>query len=221
MKLLLLPGLDGTGELFATFIAAMAGVECRVVRYPVDRPMDYAARECLADREPCVLLGESFSGPVAIALAAENPPGLRGVVLCCSFASNPLPRLAPLRRVIGAAPAIKLPARWFAPWLYARHGTPELRRAHAQAMSRVSAATLRARVAAVLAADYRECLRRITVPMLYLQASEDRLIPRSALEDIRRIRRDVRVAKFDAPHFLLQTRAAECAAAVRDFLKDL
>jgi pimeloyl-ACP methyl ester carboxylesterase len=226
MKLVLLPGLDGTGELFEPFAMAMVGVDCRVVRYPVDRTLDYAghaafARETLPDREPFVLLGESFSGPVAIAIAAKDPPGLRGVVLCCSFASNPLPALAPLRRLISAAPAVKLPSRWFAPWLFARHGTPELRRAYVRAMSRVSAATLRARVAAVLSVDVREQLRQVAVPMLYLQATADRLIPGSALREIQRMRGDLRVARFEAPHFLLQTRPRECAGEIREFLDSL
>lgn len=226
MKLVLLPGLDGTGELFEPFATAMAGVDCRVVRYPVDRPLDYAghaaiARGSLPDREPFVLLGESFSGPVAIAIAADNPPGLRGVVLCCSSASNPLPALAPLRRLINVAPAVKLPPRWFAPWLFARQGTPQLRRAYMRAMSRVSAVTLRARAAAVLAVDVREELRRIPVPMLYLRATADRLFRRSALQEIQRVRGDLQVARFEAPHFLLQTRPHECAGEMRRFLGSL
>ncbi len=226
MKLLLLPGLDGTGELFTPFIKALDETDCEVIRYPPDRAMSYADHEAyvherLPSDQPFVLLGESFSGPVAISIAARSPANLLGVILCCSFVSNPLPVFGPLGRLIGVAPAVKLPARLFAPWLYGGHATPELRRAHVRAMSTVAASTLRARVAAVLAVDYRERLRRVAVPMLYLQARKDRLIPRSALQSIQRIRGDVQVSGVDGPHFLLQTRAQECAVNVRSFLASL
>jgi pimeloyl-ACP methyl ester carboxylesterase len=226
MKLVLLPGLDGTGELFSDFIQALTGLDPLVIAYPADREMDYAgheqhARERLPQDKPFVLLGESFSGPIAISIAASPPAQLRGIILCCSFAANPLPMFGPLSRLIARFPAMKIPSALFAPLLYGGHATPAVRRAHARAMSRVQAATLRARVAAVLAADYRSQLRKIEVPLLYLLATADRLIPRSALRSIEAIRPDVQVAEFDAPHFLLQTRAEQAALRVRSFLDQL
>jgi pimeloyl-ACP methyl ester carboxylesterase len=105
-----------------------------------------------------------------------------------------------------------------APWLYAGRATPELRRAHAQAMSRVAPSTLRARVAAILAVDYRPLLRRVEVPLMYLRAAKDRLIPESAGRSIRLLRPDIEVLEIDAPHFLLQTEPARCADAVMGFI---
>jgi pimeloyl-ACP methyl ester carboxylesterase len=64
-----------------------------VVRYP-DAPLDYEAHQQIAasslpqDR-PYILLGESFSGPIAIALAAQHPAGLLGCILCASFVKAP------------------------------------------------------------------------------------------------------------------------------------
>ena len=106
----------------------------------------------------------------------------------------------------------------FAPLLYAGHATPELRRAHAQAMSKVAAVTLRARVASILSVDYRARLRDIPVPMHYLRAASDRLVPLSALKEILRLKPAIEVVEFDAPHFLLQTLPRQGAAAVRKYL---
>src|SRR5436309_344825 len=99
VALVLLPGMHGTGELFAEFTAALGSEhEAIAVSYPQDRPLDYAQLESIvrsrlpADR-PFVILGESFSGPIAISIAASAPRGLRGIILCVSFAKNPLPRL--------------------------------------------------------------------------------------------------------------------------------
>jgi pimeloyl-[acyl-carrier protein] methyl ester esterase len=226
MKLVLIPGLDGTGDLFASFVAAMGDIECQVIAYPPGQPMDYRAheahvRERLPRDEGFVLLAESFSGPVGVAIAAAPPPGLRALILCCTFASNPLPVFGSMSRLLAAFPAVKIPPRLFAPLLYAGHGTTELRRAHAQAMAKVSAATLRARVAAILAVDYRSLLPDIRVPLLYLQASRDRIVPRSALKAIQRVRADLEIATFDAPHFLLQILPSQVAAQVRRFVRAL
>ncbi len=98
--LVLLPGLDGTGILFNQFVEAIE--PCvrtrRIVAYPPDEPLGYAelealTREALPRDRPCVVLGESFSGPIAIRLAAERPPQVVGLILCVTFAKNPYPLL--------------------------------------------------------------------------------------------------------------------------------
>jgi pimeloyl-[acyl-carrier protein] methyl ester esterase len=220
--LLLLPGLDGTGELFASFVAALRGHETHVIDYPRDRAMSYAAleefvREKLPRDRDYFLLAESFSGPIGISIAATTPSRLKGLILCGSFASNPLPDLAPLATLFGYLPAVRVPATWTAPWLYEGRETPELRRAHADAMSKVSREVIHARVSAVLAVDNRSLLARIRVPMLYLRATADRLVPLAAGRAIVDLRPDVEWVEIDAPHFMLQTEPEACARVVEKF----
>jgi pimeloyl-[acyl-carrier protein] methyl ester esterase len=222
--LVLLPGLDGTGELFGTFVQALTGVPTRVISYPVDRPMTYAEHEAfvrdqLPADEDYVLLAESFSGPVGISIAANAPLHLRGLILCCSFASNPMPALGFMAKFFSKLPALRVPPALAAPWLYAGRATPELRHAHASAMARVLPAVLRARVTAVLGVDCQPLLARIEVPVLYLRAKADRLIPAAASRAILELRPDVKLAEFDAPHFLLQTEPQACARAVENFME--
>jgi len=170
--LVLLPGLDGTGELFADFVSALDGIRTRVISYPADRAMDYAQHEAFARAklpadEDYVLLAESFSGPVGIAIAASRPPRLKGFILCVSFAANPLPLFSPFSRLLTALPAIRMPPALAAPWLYAGRATPELRRAHAAAMARVSPRVLAARRRDPVggpAAPARACRRADVVP---------------------------------------------------------
>src|SRR5438477_10571709 len=96
VKLILMPGMDGTGELFAPLLRALGdSMESSVLQYPADEPLGYAellprVRAEIPRRAPFVLLGESFSGPLALMLAAEAPAGLRGVILCASFATSPV-----------------------------------------------------------------------------------------------------------------------------------
>jgi pimeloyl-ACP methyl ester carboxylesterase len=223
MKLVLLPGLDGTGDLFAPFAAALEGNDVQIVRYPTDRAMDYAGHEAVAraqlPQDDFVLLAESFSGPIGIAIAASPPPGLRGLVLCATFASNPFPMFKLLGGMMRVLPMPKPPNSIAARWLFPGRGTPQLRGAFADAMRRVSRRTLGARIAAILAVDTRELLSRIAVPVLYLRANQDRVIQRASGLAILNLRPDIALAKFDAPHFLLQTEPVACAAAVLDFAR--
>ena len=74
MTLVLLPGMDGTGDLFAAFLSAPGcDLDVKVVSYPTDVALGYAdleafARAALPTDRPFVILGESFSGPIAISI---------------------------------------------------------------------------------------------------------------------------------------------------------
>ena len=112
--LVLLPGMDGSSDLFAAFVAALGdAVTPLVVSYPADQVLGYEglvdfARTRLPAGQAWVLLGESFSGPVAIALAAERPPGLCGMILSGTFRGIDIPVLylqAAHDRVVGRAAA--------------------------------------------------------------------------------------------------------------------
>jgi pimeloyl-ACP methyl ester carboxylesterase len=223
-RLVLLPGLDGTGELFTPLIGSLHGFPTQVIDYPADRAMSYAehvahVRAKLPRDEDFVLLAESFSGPIGIAIGASAPPNLRGLVLCVTFASNPLPTFGPLRRLMDVLPAVRFPPRLAAPWLYAGRATPELRHMYTRAMARVAPAVLKARVAAILGVDHRELLRRIAVPILYLRATADRLVSVAACRAIQRLRPNMEILELDAPHFLLQTEPDRCAAAIIGFMR--
>lgn len=217
LVLVLLPGMDGTGELFAPFIAALGDeFEVRVVRYPGDHlggyeELETLARAAIPQDRPYVLLGESFSGPIAIAIAASAPGQLRGLVLCCTFARNPQPGLALLKPFIGAVPFKALPAGWFV--------ARQMRAAFVRALDRVTAQALRARMRAVLAVDVSDRLAACDVPILYLRAMRDRLVPPAAASLIAGIKPETRVIDFDTPHFLLQTAPEQAASEVAAFVR--
>ena len=113
--LVLLPGLDGTGDLFAPVVDALGpSVPTQIVRYPLSDASDYAtceaiARAALPTDRSYVLLGESFSGPIAVSIAATAPPGLGGLILCSTFVCNPQPYLRPLRPLLSILPVHSAP----------------------------------------------------------------------------------------------------------------
>ncbi len=223
--LVLLPGLDGTGKLFSEFVRALGeGVESRVVTYPKDRPMGYDELETLVlaalpRDQPYVLLGESFSGPIAIRVAARSPAALAAVILCGTFAKNPFPWAKWAAPLAAYLPLKSLP-RWVrAPLMW---GSASPRRAPAQmerAITGVSPAVIRHRIAALLAVDESSSLARIRVPTLVIRAFGDRVISRAATRWLLRILPGAQLAELDGPHLLLQARPDECAAVVLRFMR--
>jgi pimeloyl-ACP methyl ester carboxylesterase len=227
MRLVLLPGMDGTGSLFSDFIAALEpGFEFTVVRYPSDRVLDYTeletiVRRFLPENCPYILLAESFSGPIGISIAASSPPGLVGLVLSCSFSRNPRPVLGAFRWLLELLPESRIPITVLSAFLLGRHSTVHLRSQLSEALDCLSKGVLKARLMAVLKVDVSGELTRIGVPMLYLGASEDRLVPRSASVHISRLAPEIRVAELSAPHLLLQTAPSAAAAVVSQFSREI
>lgn len=224
MKLVLLPGMDGTGDLFEPLLRCLPPrLEPIVVPYPLDRPSTYGELEGLVrdtlptDDEPYAILGESFSGPVAIGLAASEPRGLVALILSCSFARNPYPKLARLGALVGALPTHRLVfvARSM---LLGSYSTDECRSALESALAKVTPEVIGTRLREVLAVDVTEKLPSLRVPILYLRATRDRAVPKSALEEIQRHSTLVQSVDIDGPHGLLQVKPGAAAAVIDRFL---
>ncbi|PXX46821.1 pimeloyl-ACP methyl ester carboxylesterase [Undibacterium pigrum] len=224
MTIVLLPGMDGTGTLYAPLHAALNG-ECKLLMltYPVDQALSYAELEALVQTqlpqdEDYILLGESFSGPIAISIAATQPVRLKALILCATFASNPRPLLAASRYALPYLPTRLAPLSVFSHLLLGRFSSKELRRQLAYALAQVKPSSLKARLRAVLCCDVKEKLKLLKVPVIYLQASRDKLVPASAHADISRQLHDMETYRYDAPHFLLQTKADEVAKDILKFI---
>jgi pimeloyl-ACP methyl ester carboxylesterase len=222
--LVLLPGLDGTGKLFASFLLALDGaIDTLVIGYPTEEPLGYEAleghvRARLPSDRAFVLLGESFGGPIAIRLAASPPPGLTGLILCGTFAKNPYPLLGWAGPFTFLVPLKSLP-RWVrAPLMW---GTKDPVRVPVQAeraIAGVSDAVVRRRIAEILRVDVGALLSRIAVPTLILYACQDRVISRAATRWLAERLPRARQVGIDGPHLLLQARPGECAGAVAQFM---
>jgi pimeloyl-ACP methyl ester carboxylesterase len=225
--LILLPGLDGTGKLFSEFIKVLGtGIDVQVVAYPTDEPLGYEelelrVRAALPRQGRYVLLGESFSGPIAIRIAATTPPGLSAVILCGSIAKNPYPLLGWAHPLAVFVPLKSLP-RWVrAPLMWGSRRTAQAPLRSERALAAVSSGVVRRRIAALLTVDATDALVQISLPMLVLFARNDRVVPKAATRWLLARSRNAESIAIDGPHLLLQTRPHECAAPVLRFLRSL
>lgn len=223
---LLLPGLDGSGRLFAPLLAAgPRGFAPRVVPLPADRPRSYdqyleALRPALPRRGSWALLAESFSGPLAVRLAADRPRGLVALVLVATFLHRPLqPWLRPLAPLVGPALfTFPLQPAVIRLLLAGGDGPDEVVAAIQRATSAVPAAVLARRAREALAVDVRQALAATAAPLLYLGPSGDRLLRTDVVDDVLAARPDATTALLDGPHAILQVRPQACLAHLEPFL---
>jgi pimeloyl-ACP methyl ester carboxylesterase len=216
--------MDGSGALFENFASELKA-RSLVISYPTDQPLGYGELEefvlaALPKTEPFILLAESFSGPIAVALAARQLPQLRGLVLVSSFAKAPLTFPTFLQECFTALPVWRAPVALAAKVLLGAFRSNTLEAKLEQAIRAVSPQVWKARLRAALGVDATTSLCRIQVPVLYLRASEDKVVFSSASEVICRHVSAAKVVEIEGPHFLLQAKPKESAAAIRAFANE-
>ncbi len=106
-------------------------------------------------------------------------------------------------------------------FLIGAHAPRELLEAVRDALRSVSPDVLAFRVQTVMECDAREDLVRVRVPILYLQAEQDRLVAKSSFEEIQRLKPDTIFASIPAPHLLSQREPNKSAASIVHFLESL
>ncbi|SNT30966.1 Pimeloyl-ACP methyl ester carboxylesterase [Granulicella rosea] len=212
MRIVLLPGLDGTSDLYADLIMALPGeVRVRALCYPVDVCLDEeqlrASIDVWAETEtPFLLVAESFSTPTAIRYAARSPENVLGLVLIAGFARSPL---SGWRRILAGLFAgllfrLPLPDSILRAALVGQDAPQSLLDAVRAAVGRVAPSVLAHRLRLVLNCDVRAELAQIAVPVLYVLAKGDRLVGQEALREIRRCLPGVEVVRVPGPHLLAQ-----------------
>lgn len=229
IKLVLLPGMDGTGSLFDGFIEALPGeFETRTVRFPPDVIHSYGelfrvVQSAVPESDPFLLLAESFSTPLAIQYAAENPANLRGLILCAGFASSPLRGWKRWAYRILAPYLFRTAVPTFAirQLLVGSSAQPELVGAVREAISKVQPNVLRNRLQLIEECDARVDLARVSVPILYLRATQDRMVLARCGEEVQRINPRTNLTTIAGPHLILQREPKSCADAVVRFVMQL
>jgi pimeloyl-[acyl-carrier protein] methyl ester esterase len=222
-RLILLPGMHGTDEMFGPLLACVAE-EYRplVVEYPRDQVLGYDAlleliEQKLAGEDAMVLLGESFSGPLAIRFAAKHRDRVRGVILCVTFARFPI------SRVLVSFTKMLLRVG-ISPWavrsvLMGWRSSAEVDSMIRRVMEGVDRNVLTARIEEVAGVDVREELARCDMPMLYLRATKDRVVRAKRCREILELCPQMIVKKFVASHLLLQTVPGEAWEVIEGFIR--
>jgi len=226
-KLVLLPGMDGTGILFADFVKALPEkFDARVVRYPNDSFLPYSdlmtfVQSAAPSSEAFVLVAESYSTPLAIQFAATHPPNLKGLILCAGFATSPIRGWRKLLASLipPVVFRISLPKMAMSHFLVGPDAPESLHAPVRAAIGSVKPQVLTERLLQILEVDARSALSQVLVPILYIQGARDRLVNASSLAEIRAIRPQTKIVRIDGPHLIVQREPHQCAKAVAEFIE--
>jgi pimeloyl-ACP methyl ester carboxylesterase len=229
LTLILLPGMDGTGELFERFLSVLPEwIQPKVVRYPPCQPLPYtdllaSVRSTLPANEPFVVLAESFSTPIAIRLAAEGPPNLKALIICAGFIESPIRGVVRLAVSLLAPILFRIPPPGFAirTLLVGRNASADLVRSTRTTISSVSPGVLLRRLRDLLRCDERERLANIAAPLLYIRANQDHIVGRASLDAIKSVKPSVTIARIDGPHLIVQREPEAVVGALTEFLNEL
>ena len=226
---MLLPGLDGTGTLFADLVSELPPtLSVNIATYPRERFLSYSelvpcVKRVVPSRSPFLLVAESFSTPLAAKLAATRPQNLAGLVLCAGFVTNPVGNWSLLVRMLTIPLLFRLSPPGFALEHFLIGASPPnaLEDGLRQALRLVNPGVLAGRVRAVLDCDAREDLARTEIPMMYIQAESDRLVRAASLREVQRLRPDTVLVSIPAPHLVFQREPRKAAEAIARFIHQL
>ena len=226
LTIVMLPGMEGSGTFFSPLIEALgSSIETQVIAYPPDQAMNYAqltqfVEQSLPKDSPYVLLGESFSGPIAVLIAAARPAGLQAIILVCSFVCPPIPIPKAFRNIVSTFPIRLIPKIIISRYLLGDYATKAMTARLGIAMSKVGVKVWRERLLSILNVNVKKELSEIDVPFLYLRASQDKIVPKSASEQISLLKPSIIVTEIEGAHFVLQTNPTAPASAILGFLTD-
>ena len=224
MKLVLLPGLDGTGDLFAPLLSSIT-CPTQIIRLPQSGPQDYdTLTEYVLSQLPdeeFVLLAESFSGPIAAKISGMSSIPLKAVILVASFLSPPdsillkISKRLPLKKLSN----MPLSGLMIRAMLMGRNASTELLVSFREALEAVSGEVIKGRMAAI--EKLKTVMSRRDISALYIQASQDRLVSADKAQEFESVFPRLSQIEIEGPHFILQARAQACAEAINRFLNGI
>ncbi|MBV9669311.1 MAG: alpha/beta hydrolase [Acidobacteriales bacterium] len=185
--LILVPGMDGTGNLFYQQIPSLAQ-HYRVITYALrgsairletlGDDLEYVARST-SDKGKPIILGESFGGAVALSLALRHPEMVKGLVMVNSFAYAPSRKSLRLALLgLHAIPqrAMSLVRHMTASRLHSPNRNRETLRMFLAHTADVSKDVYRKRLRMLREYDVRNRINEISIPTLFLAADSDRVV---------------------------------------------
>jgi pimeloyl-ACP methyl ester carboxylesterase len=227
-KLVLLPGMDGSGELFRGLVTVLPEeLETETLWYPADRYLKYGElagtlRGAIPVDEPFVLVAESYGAPLAVLIASMEPPNLKGIVLCAGFVTSPLRgwRRTLLWDLMPLLSHVTLPGLLARYLLVGQEAPRALVELVTGAVSWVTPKVLGLRVREVLNLDVRAELAQVNVPVLYLQPTKDKLVDPGCVAEMQAVKPG-RTVTIDSPHLVLQCEAKIAGEAITAFVEEL
>jgi len=217
LKLVLLPGMDGTGKLFEEFLSYHNG-DYLVISLPQEGPQDYSSLaqslEVQLPKEDYILLAESFSGGIVPELLKQDIPNMKGVIFVASFLSCPNKYLLPIAKILpikalASAPLSQIGHKFL---LLGKGASKALLSKFIKVTKSIPDHILKSRFAVMN--RQKLPLTNFEIPTVYIQALSDKLIAPRKSRELSNVFKNIEYIEIDGPHFLLQAKPKESSQAV-------
>lgn len=221
MKLVLLPGMDGTGHLFNRVIAEL-NVECLIVSYPENISQDHhsLSKHVLSELpdEDIIILAESFAGGIVPHLLRSHCQ-IKGVCFVASFLSCPRPSLVRLARYLPLKKLARLPFTnsIYKQFFLGNSASEALIEDFKSVISSLAQSTIDERLETIFM--LRKLEDRYDVPTMYIEATNDKLVPTSKGDEILSYFNQSERVSIAGPHFILQSKPRESADFISRFFQ--
>lgn len=222
-KLVLLPGLDGSGELFAPLLSFLQHFECQIISLPntTNQNYQFLAEYVLTQlpKDDFILLAESFSGPIAILLSQQRNKNLKGIILVATFISPPRKHLVLLTKILPIKILLSLP---FGCYLYSYlffDNNLNLFKLLKQTINTIPTKILKQRLNSIQSlGNLKKLLSISSTPALYIQPISDLFVSNNKYHEISKYYDNITLKKIDGSHFIAQVRPRECSAIISEFM---
>ncbi|WP_428607304.1 alpha/beta fold hydrolase [Sedimenticola sp.] len=218
MRIVLLPGMDGTGRLFSPLLPFLDKDSTTIISYPTVGKQDYDTlaehvKSKLPDEE-FILVAESFSGPIGAILAKSNIPNLKAIVFVATFLSTPSRPLLKIVRHLPIKLFSKMPfvSAIYRFYMFDPHAGEGVLSLFKDVLAELPSKTLKQRMAAIQ--SLKPSGGCIELPAVYIRPEEDRLVPYSKCLEFKSLFKNLSVRSISGPHFIIQVNPEECARVI-------
>lgn len=221
MKIILLPGVDGSGILFEPFVKIFEP-EVPVEVMPLTNDSDQSIlnqvsiiEDAIGDEE-VILIVESYSGLLAYELAKRNKIRIKQIFFFGCFLQPPS-LIGKIGRFLPVRLLNIIPNKVLAHILFNRWSSPELTTLFRKAIESVDFTNLKKRIKAI--ATYQKPSQVIDVPCVYVQATMDNLVSAYNVKAFEDLCSDLQVEVVEATHMLLQTQPEAMSQLIHKYLQ--
>jgi pimeloyl-ACP methyl ester carboxylesterase len=217
--LVLLPGMDGTGELFTEFLSYYDG-DHLVISLPESGPQEHATLASVINKqlptEDYVLLAESFAGGIVPELLKLNPSHMKGVIFVASFLSSPNKYLLQIAKLlpIKALASVPLSNIVYKSLFFGQRTSKELLSKFITVTKSIPDLVLKNRLEVM--SQQRLPITTSDIPSIYIRALSDRLIPSQKGREFTKVFSNIKYIEIEGPHFILQAQPKESARLVTE-----
>jgi len=191
-RIILLPGLDGTGTLFKPLLEEIHNQRSiEIIRYPVNEALTYneltsLVEEVIKNKSSIYLIAESFSGPIALKLLNNHKNKIKGIILVASFITTPRKYLLNISKLLPMEYLLKsnIPDFLIKRYCLGNEIDQEMINDFKKAIISVKPNVLIKRLKELSKLNKYDYSHIISQNIYYIQASKDKLVPNDCLKEL-------------------------------------